>query len=56
MSVVLHIIDQFNGDIRVESPSQIASGDGRPGTAFIILLPISYVSRSTEIASATETQ
>ncbi len=56
MSVVLHIIDQFNGDIRVESPSQIASGDDRPGTAFIILLPISYVSRSTEIEAATEKQ
>ena len=42
MSVVLHIIRQFNGSIRLESPSRLADGAERQGTAFFITLPISY--------------
>lgn len=42
MSVVLHIIRQFNGEIDVESPSRLGDGVGRPGTAFFITLPATY--------------
>ncbi|MBN1447075.1 MAG: HAMP domain-containing histidine kinase [Bacteroidetes bacterium] len=42
MSVVLHIIRQFNGRIRVESPSRLSDDAEHPGTAFFITLPRKY--------------
>ena len=49
MSVVLHIIRQFNGRIRVESPSQLADGEEHPGSAFFITLPKKYVPAGADI-------
>jgi len=42
LSVVSHILKQFNGSITVESPSRLATGPERPGSAFFITLPKSY--------------
>jgi len=39
MSIVLHIVKQLHGTVHLESPSRLAGGSERPGTAFIILLP-----------------
>ena len=50
MSVVMHIIRQFNGRIRVESPSRLADGAEHPGTAFFITLPRKYVSDAEQVA------
>ena len=49
MSVVLHIIRQFNGRIRVESPSQLADGKDHPGSAFFITIPKSYTPPSADV-------
>ncbi|MGE5400601.1 MAG: sensor histidine kinase [Ignavibacteriales bacterium] len=40
LSVVHHIIQRHAGDIQVESPSRLGSGNN-PGTAFIVRLPVS---------------
>ncbi|MCZ7554843.1 MAG: HAMP domain-containing histidine kinase [Bacteroidia bacterium] len=42
LSVVKHILRQFNGSIRVESPSRLENGPEFPGSAFIITLPRSF--------------
>ncbi len=39
LSVVTHIIHQFNGRIEVQSPSRLADGPDRPGSSFIVTLP-----------------
>ena len=49
MSVVLHIIRQFNGTIDVESPSRLADGPDRQGTAFFITLPMTYTPPKTDM-------
>ncbi|MCB2204688.1 HAMP domain-containing histidine kinase [bacterium] len=49
MSVVLHIIRQFNGRIHLESPSQLADGADHPGTAFFITLPKKYSPPSADL-------
>jgi signal transduction histidine kinase len=54
MSVVLHIIRQFNGRIRVESPSQLADGAEHPGTAFFITLPKKYTPPESDRDDITE--
>jgi two-component system, OmpR family, phosphate regulon sensor histidine kinase PhoR len=43
LSVVTHIIRQFNGRIDVQSPSRLGDGNERPGTAFIITLPRKFI-------------
>lgn len=40
LSVVQYIVRQHKGSIRLESPSRLAAGDERPGSAFIITLPL----------------
>ncbi|MFZ1730934.1 MAG: HAMP domain-containing sensor histidine kinase [Bacteroidota bacterium] len=49
MSVVLHIIRQFNGTIEVQSPSRLADGPDRQGTAFFITFPIKYTPLNSDI-------
>jgi signal transduction histidine kinase len=49
MSVVLHIIRQFNGTIEVQSPSRLADGPDRQGTAFFITFPIRYAPPKSDI-------
>ena len=49
MSVVMHIIRQFNGGITVESPSRLAENDEHPGTAFTITLPRRYTQTSVDV-------
>ncbi len=40
LSVVQYIIRQHKGSIRLESPSRLSAGEERPGSAFIITLPL----------------
>ncbi len=49
MSVVLHIIRQFNGRIDVQSPSRLADGPNRQGTAFFITFPLTYTPPPSEL-------
>ena len=49
MSVVLHIIRQFNGAIDVQSPSRLADGAERQGTAFFITLPVTYTPPQSDL-------
>lgn len=53
MSVVLHIIRQFNGSIDVQSPSRLADGPERQGTAFFITLPVTYTPPHSDIEDVT---
>jgi signal transduction histidine kinase len=47
MSIVTQIVKQLHGTITVESPSRLASGDDRPGTAFTISLPKKFIDKDT---------
>ncbi len=49
MSVVMHIIRQFNGRIEVHSPSQLADGPERQGTEFRISLPMRYEATAGDV-------
>jgi signal transduction histidine kinase len=49
MSVVLQIFRQFNATIDVQSPSRLASGHDRQGTAFFINFPIKYTPSHSDI-------
>lgn len=40
LSVVQYIVRQHKGSMRLESPSRLAAGDERPGSAFILTLPL----------------
>ncbi len=42
ISVVLHVVREHHGELTVQSPSIIGDGAGRPGTAFIVKLPLHY--------------
>lgn len=53
MSVVLHIIRQFNGRIHVESPSQLADGEEHPGTSFFITFPKTYTPPTADVEEVT---
>lgn len=49
LSVVMHIIRQFNGDVQLESPNRLGDGAEHPGTSFIITLPRTYTPRTPDI-------
>jgi signal transduction histidine kinase len=49
LSVVMHILRQFNGSIEVESPSRLENGPEYPGSAFILTLPRSFTWRQPDI-------
>jgi len=49
LSVVTHIVRQFNGRIEVESPSRLANGPEHPGSAFIITLPRTFTWRQPDL-------
>lgn len=53
MSVVLHIIRQLNGSIDVQSPSRLADGPERQGSAFFITLPVHYSPPQSDVEEIT---